>query len=220
MQDFPHFASMAGFTPAEWQEALSAWHARTVQVKAGAALFSAGDAVRDIYLVTDGCVHLLVDDYWGNRSILSVVEAGHIFGAAYAFGSVDTYPMSAMAVGECTVLAIPLDAYRASGTTHPVLYGKAQQGFLTALADRSVGLIHTIEQVKQRTLRQKILAFLSYRSRLAGSTRFEVDLTQQQLADFLAADRSALARELSALRQEGILDYHGRQFALYLPREP
>ena len=219
MQDLPVFAVRAGFTPAEWQEATTAWRARIRTVRAGDVLFAASDKVRDIFVVLAGRVHLVEDDYWGNRSILSVVEAGHIFGAAYAFGDVDVYPMSAVAVEGGEVLTFSLSAYTASEATHPALFHKAQRGFLSALANRSVGLIHTIEQVKQRTLRGKILAYLTYRSRLAGSTSFEVNLTREQMADFLAADRTALSRELSALRHEGVLDVHGRHFTLYLPDE-
>lgn len=219
MQDLPTFAVQAGFTPTEWAEALACWQARSQKAKAGETLFAAGDEVRCIYVVLSGTVHLVVDDYWGNRSILSVVTAGHIFGAAYAFGDVDCYPMSAVAVGDVTVAAIPLSAYFAAADGRPDLYEKAQKGFLSALANRSVGLIHTIEQVKQRTLRQKILAYLSYQSRLAGKNTFEVPLSRQQMADYLAADRAALCRELSALAAEGVLSYRKRSFTLYLRDE-
>lgn len=219
MQDLPVFAFHAGFSPAEWQEATTAWHAKVRTVRAGDVLFAVGDKVREVYVVTRGRVHLVVDDYWGNRSILSVVDEGHIFGAAYAFGDVDAYPMSAVAVTEGSVLSFPIAAYRASEATHPALFYKAQRGFLSALAGRAAGLIHTIEQVKQRTLRGKILAYLTYRSRLAGRTDFDVDLTREQMADFLAVDRAALCRELSALRREGVLDYRKGHFRLYLPDE-
>jgi len=219
MQDLPVFAYHAGFTPREWQEATAAWRAKVRTMQVGDVLFAASDKVCDIYVVLKGRVHLVVDDYWGNRSILSVVEAGHIFGAAYAFGDADAYPMSAVAVEGGEVLTFSLAAYEASEATHPALFYKAQRGFLSALANRSVGLIHTIEQVKQRTLRGKILAYLTYRSRLAGSTTFEVNLTREQMADFLSADRAALSRELSRLRREGVLDYRKGRFTLYLPDE-
>ena len=34
------------------------------------------------------------------------------------------------------------------------------------------------------------------------------------MANFLGADRSALSRELSHLRKEGVLDYHRNQFRI------
>ena len=34
------------------------------------------------------------------------------------------------------------------------------------------------------------------------------------MASFLGADRSALSRELSKLRQEGVLDYHRNHFRI------
>ena len=220
MQDFPVFASKAGFGPLEWQEALSVWHAYPLTLSAGSRLVQQGDAVRNIYVVLAGAVEVHVDDYWGNRSVLAVVEAGHIFGAAYAFGNVAAYPIAAEALSDSRVLMVPLDAYRASASTHPVLYAKAQQAFLQALALRSVAMLHSVEQVKQRTLRQKILAYLSYQSAVQGSTHVTVPLTRQGLADYLAVDRSALCRELSRLQAEGLLAYHKNEFRLYLPQEP
>ena len=220
MQDFPAFARMAGFGEEEWRLALSVWQARSLRVPSGEAFVRQGQPVRDIYVVQGGMVHVLVDDYWGNRSVLSVVEEGRIFGAAYAFAGVEVYPISALAVGDAIVVAVPVAAFLASADTHPTLYAKAQSAFLHALAERSVSLIHTIEQVKQRTLRQKILAYLSYCGALARSTRFTVPLNRQQMADYLAADRASLCRELARLRDEGLIAYHKNEFRLYLRKEP
>lgn len=219
MQVLPTFASMAGFDHTEWQNALSVWHARTQKVAAGMALLAAGDPVRNLYVVLEGRVHLTLDDYWGNRSVLSVVEAGHIFGAAYAFADATAYPFSAVATVDSTVLVVPMAAFRASQSSHPALFAKAQQGFLRALANRSIALVNTIQEVKQRTTRQKVLAYLSCQSRLVGSATFDVPLTRQQLADYLAVDRAALCRELSRLAADGLVGYHGRRFTLYLPSE-
>ena len=51
------------------------------------------------------------------------------------------------------------------------------------------------------------------------SASFSIPYDRQQLADYLCADRSALCRELSLLKKEGILDYHKNQFRLFLPSE-
>lgn len=218
MQEVPFFAQSVGFDADAWQQALRVWHARRIHLVRGQYLISVGDAVRDLFVVVSGRIHMAVDDYWGNRSVLSEVDEGHILGAAYAFGDATVYPICAEAVRESVVVAIPVAEYRASFAVSPELYVRAQSAFLQALANRSIGLIHTIEQVKQRTLRQKILAYLSHRSRLVGSVQFDVPLTRQQMADYLAVDRSALSRELSHLRAEGVLDYRRQHFTLYLPQ--
>lgn len=218
MQDFPIFARQAGFDAAAWRRALTIWHAHTRRVSAGNCLIAQGDKVRHIFVVQTGRVHVVVDDYWGNRSVLSVVEPGHIFGAAYAFGQVDAYPISAIAAQDSVITAIPLDGYLASASTAPELYALAQQAFLHALATRSVGLLHSIEQVKQRTLRRKILAYLSHLAHVQGNMQVVVPFSRQEMADYLAVDRTALSRELAALKAEGLIDYRKNRFTLYLPQ--
>ena len=39
-------------------------------------------------------------------------------------------------------------------------------------------------------------------------------LNRQQLADYLSLDRSALSKELSKMKKEGLLDYHKNSFVL------
>lgn len=41
---------------------------------------------------------------------------------------------------------------------------------------------------------------------------------RQELADFLAVDRSAMSAELSKLRREGVLEYRKNHFLLKLPQ--
>ena len=38
--------------------------------------------------------------------------------------------------------------------------------------------------------------------------------TEQQLADYLSLDRSALSKELGKMKKEGLLDYHKNSFVL------
>ena len=44
--------------------------------------------------------------------------------------------------------------------------------------------------------------------------RRERKITQEQLADFLAIDRSAMSNELSKMRKEGILEFERNSFLL------
>ncbi len=35
-------------------------------------------------MLVKGCLHIQLDDYWGNRSIVNVISEGEMFGEAYA----------------------------------------------------------------------------------------------------------------------------------------
>ena len=40
-------------------------------------------------------------------------------------------------------------------------------------------------------------------------------LTQEQLADYLGVDRSAMCSELSRMQREGLLSYHKNHFSVH-----
>ena len=71
-----------------------------------------------------------------------------------------------------------------------------------------------MEQLSRRSSREKLLAYLSDVSAQAGSSSFSIPFNRQQLADYLSLDRSALSKELSKMKKEGLLDYHKNSFVL------
>ena len=57
---------------------------RQKNYKKGEFLFYSGDPVTYIGLVLEGSVHIIQEDYWGNRNILSQIPQGFFFGEAFA----------------------------------------------------------------------------------------------------------------------------------------
>ena len=47
-----------------------------------------------------------------------------------------------------------------------------------------------------------------------GAVEFDIPFSRQQLADFLAVERSGLSLELGKMKKEGLLDYHKEHFVL------
>ncbi len=53
------------------------------QYKKGDYVYRAGEYVRSLTVLVEGCLHIQKDDYWGNRAILGDVAVGEMFGEAY-----------------------------------------------------------------------------------------------------------------------------------------
>ena len=85
--------------------------------------------------------------------------------------------------------------------------------FVSALASRTLSLNQRIQILSRNTLRMKLITFLSQYAAAQGDV-FTVPFDRASMANFLGADRSALSRELSRMRKEGILDYHRNQFRI------
>lgn len=81
------------------------------------------------------------------------------------------------------------------------------------LAGQQKAFLH-IDVLGQRTLRQKLLAYLEYLGTKKGKRAFTLPMSWTECADYLAADRSAMMRELAKLKEEGLLCAQGRRVEL------
>lgn len=74
----------------------------------------------------------------------------------------------------------------------------------------------------QPTLRERLLYYLRTECYTQGSRTVRLPFDRAGLADYLGADRSALSRVFSGLRQEGLLDFdrkHPAAITLLYPLE-
>ena len=85
---------------------------------------------------------------------------------------------------------------------------------MRALAISNLDMNRRAIAMTPKTIRGKILAFLSQQQKKAGTRAFAIPYSQTKLASYLSVDRSALSNELSKLRREGVIDYEGRTYRL------
>ena len=71
-----------------------------------------------------------------------------------------------------------------------------------------------IQILTKKTIRNKFLEYLNLQSRSKGSRNIYLPYSYKDLADYLAVDRSALAREISSLREEGFIETKGRKITI------
>ena len=203
LQKCPLFA---GVPEAELPGLLAAAGAQIRRYGTGSVLLQAGETAERFGIVLAGAAQLWKEDYQGNRALLARLEPGEPFAEVFAcLGTPLT--VTAEAAGETAVLWLPYVSIASRG-------GQLCENLLRSFAAKNLFLTGRIEHLSKRTLRQKALSYLSEQSLRAGSRSFRIPLNRQELADYLAADRSALSAVLSALRREGVLTFHKNRFTL------
>ena len=85
---------------------------------------------------------------------------------------------------------------------------------VAVLAAADLTLTRKIGHMARRTTRDKLLSYLSAQAMQAGGPEFDIPLDRQQLADYLAVDRSAMSTALGKLRDEGVLTFQKNHFHL------
>lgn len=204
----------AGMDTAEISDALHCLSAKERQYAKGQAVFLAGQHVVTVGIVLAGGVHVEKDDYWGNRTILAHIGPGELFGEAFACAGVEKLPVSVTAAEKTRVMLVDYNKIVTTRAPGCSFHTRLVQNMLRILAQKNVVLTQKMETITQRTTREKLLAYLSAQARQAGSRRFAIPFNRQELADYLAVDRSAMSAQLSQMQREGLLRTNKNQFEL------
>ena len=179
-----------------------------------AFLMRTGDTAESIGLVLSGSVLVIQEDIWGNRNILSKAGAGQTFAAAYACapGSI----MNVSVAAETPVTAMFLNVKRVlnvcpSACAH---HSRMIRNLLGELAEKNLRFSEKLSHMGQRTTRAKLMSYFSAEAQRLGKYEFDIPFSRQQLADYLAVERSGLSLELGKMHREGLLDFHKSHFVL------
>jgi CRP-like cAMP-binding protein len=82
------------------------------------------------------------------------------------------------------------------------------------LSKENIELIQKIENISQKSIRDKLLTYLSNEARKNKSNVFEISFNRQDLADYLNIDRSAMSFELSKMQKDGLVKFEKNKFML------
>ena len=183
-------------------------------------LCPAGQPIREIGLVLQGELHIQHEDVWGGRALLDRVAPGQLYGEVYACIGNEPSLVSVVAAADSRVLLLnPAHLLRQSSPNDP-----AQEillrNLLRGIAGKNLNLSRRALYTAHRSIRGRVLAYLSDQALLHKSATFRIPFDRQQLADYLGVDRSALSAELGKLQREGLLTTHREAFRLTPPLMP
>lgn len=173
-----------------------------------------GDGVADVGLILTGSAHIVKNDFWGNSSILSNLEPGDIFGESYAYANYFADGISVIAVENSSIMFFDINNISIFCQKSCEFHNKLIKNMLSILALKNIMFTKKIDHMSKKTIREKILSYLSAESIKSGSDSFQIAYNRQELADFLSVDRSALSNELGKLRDDGVLTFHKNKFTL------
>ena len=92
--------------------------------------------------------------------------------------------------------------------------GTLVRNLLALSAQKNLTLSRKIFHTAPKTIRGRLLSYLSDQAVRAGSRSFSIPFDRQQLADYLGVERSALSHELGKMRREGLLRFRKNVFHL------
>ena len=193
---------------------LSCLGARKKEYKKGEYILREGEHISDIFILVEGKIHIQKDDYWGNRSILSVISVGEMFGEGYAAPESGALLNDVVAVEDSSVIFFDVKRILTTCSSACRFHNMIVQNMFFAISDKNRKLVQKLGHMSGRTTRAKLISYLSEEAKRQGSSTFTVPFNRQQLADYLCVDRSAMSNELCKMRDEGMIKFEKSRFEL------
>lgn len=180
----------------------------------GDVVFHAGTVTGSMGLVIKGTIEIVRDDYWGNRQVLGTAGPGELFAESYACSMGEPMMVTARASEASSVLFLEVRKILTTCSPACEFHSRLIHNLLYVLAEKNLNLTRKIDHMGQRTIREKVMAYLSFQAERHNSGTFTIPFNRQQLADYLAVDRSALSAEMSRMKRDGIIDYEKNRFTV------
>ncbi len=170
--------------------------------------------IKHIGIIISGSVDMVKEDLWGNRTMLLRMHKDELFGETFAYGSDNLSVVTFLVSEEARILFMPFDRVMHSCTMACVFHHRLIENMVSIIAGKNRDLMRKVEVVSKRTIREKLLAYLSIQAQIQDSRYFEIPLGRVELAEYLCVDRSALTRELVKMKDEGLIDYDRNCFRI------
>lgn len=199
----------------EIKELLKCFKAQILSFSKGDLIIRQGDNVSKIYLILKGSVNIEKDTYWANRMIISRLCTNDSIALSQVALNFES-PIDAVVLEEAEVLVLNYEKCTSmcqnACTRHKILINN----LFSIISKENINLIEKIENISQKSIKDKILTFLSNEARKNKTNSFSILFNRQELADYLNIDRSAMCFELSKLKKAGLIDFEKNKFVLSL----
>ncbi len=193
---------------------LKCFKAKIKSFSKGDLIIRQGENITKLYLILEGNVNIEKDTYLANRIIISKLTINDNIALSYIASRTKEADIDAYATDNVKVLVLNYEKCTSmcqnACTKHKILINN----LFKIIAKENIGLIEKIENISQKSIKDKLLTYLSNEARKNKSNRFSIIFNRQELADYLNIDRSAMCFELSKLKKAGLIDYEKNKFVL------
>ena len=194
-----------GISPDEIQTMMGCLQGITKQYPRGSIIHHCGESISTIGLVLSGSVSVENDDIWGNKTILDKICVGNTFAENYACLPGEPLMVNIVAAEATEILFLNIEYMLRVCSRTCGFHNRLIHNMLTISAQKNLNLSRRSLHTGPKTIRERLLSYLSHQAVHNGSREFNIPFNRQQLADYLNVDRSAMSNELSKMQKEGLI---------------
>ena len=164
-------------------------------------------------IVENGHISLMKTDINGVRTIFEQLGTGGVFGDVLGFAWADG-SFFLVAEEDSDVLYIDYEHIVKRCANACAHHSAVVSNLVKLMSEKTQALSEHLEILSRRTTREKLLAYFGMLAAKNKSLYFTLPFSQTSLADYICVDRSAMARELRRMSEEGLIDIERRNVKL------
>ena len=157
--------------------------------------------IKHIGILLSGAVDMVKEDLWGNKTILVRMRKDELFGETFACGSDNLSVVTFLVSEDAQILFMPFDRVIHSCTMACVFHHRLIENMVAIIANKNRDLMRKVEVVSKRTIREKLLAYLSIQAQTQNSRYFEIPLVRALRSTQRYSASSTLPRGISKYRE-------------------
>lgn len=195
-------------------EMLNCLNPRILKYKKSDTIANTGAPFHGIGIVIEGEVVIAKENIAGNRMILTVLKAGDMFGEMISFTEKKIWPVTVTAQSESEVIFISPENIINRCEKMCAPHQQIIQNMLHIMSKKALLLSRKVDYLSIRSLRGKLCAYLIEQWKNQGGAIFTLPMNRDELADFFNVARPSISRELSKMKEDGLIDFHKASFKI------
>lgn len=176
----------SGVSEQEISSMLNCLDAKLRKYGKGEYVYRQGERISGLSVLTEGSLLIQKDDYWGNRTIVSRVDEGEMFGEAFIAPESGPVLNDVVAYKDSAVMFFDITKTLTVCSTACRFHSLVVQNLFYAISEKNRTLVQKIGHMSKRSTREKLISFLSEEAEKTVARIFPYRLTASSLPTFYA----------------------------------
>lgn len=208
----------AGMTQQEAEQLLHCVGGGVLHYEKNTVLWHPGQQVDACAVVLSGVLRAETVTAGGTRAVTSWHRPGALVGDILMASPDRGSPVYVIAAEQAGVLLLPFSKVMGGCSRCCPSHAQLRENLIQEIAQKYWAMRQRAEYLSISSLRERIFACLT--DRAAGGDTVSLGMTREEMADFLCVNRSALSRELSRMKRDGIIDFYRDTFRILKRERP
>ena len=186
------------------EEFLSGFQYNIKRFRKGDFIAYLGDIVDALYMLLEGSVKTEMILESGMVMNIETIEAPNPLAPAFLFAQNNHFPVDVIALEDCEVMIIPKESLMKQLASNEAFL----QAYIAFNSNKTNFLSERIKLLAIKTIKGKLAQYILGRTH---NLSFVLDMNQTQLAEYFGVTRPSLARSLSEMIDDGIIELNKKE---------